>query len=102
MCHGPGVCFDVFMRVKTPTATLVPLARGISATLLPVKGIEKPVSAETLERGLATALAPLLPAQAQLLEDLQILRSALEAAGVKTVRNPAELGKAIAEVTGWK
>lgn len=41
-------------------ATLVPLARGISATLLPVKGIEKPVSAETLERGLATALAPLL------------------------------------------
>lgn len=41
-------------------ATLVPLARGISATLLPVKGIEKPVNAETLERGLATALAPLL------------------------------------------
>jgi succinyl-CoA synthetase alpha subunit len=28
--------------------------------------------------------------------------AALEAAGVKTVRNPAELGKAIAEVTGWK
>ena len=28
--------------------------------------------------------------------------AALEEAGVKTVRNPAELGKAIAEVTGWK
>ena len=28
--------------------------------------------------------------------------AALEAAGVKTVANPAELGKAIAEVTGWK
>jgi len=27
---------------------------------------------------------------------------ALEAAGVKTVRSPAELGNAIAEVTGWK
>lgn len=41
-------------------ATLVPLVRGVSATLLPVKGIEKPVNAESLERGLATALAPLL------------------------------------------
>lgn len=27
--------------------------------------------------------------------------AALEAAGVKTVRSPAELGDAIAEVTGW-
>jgi succinyl-CoA synthetase alpha subunit len=27
---------------------------------------------------------------------------ALEAAGVKTVRSPAELGNAVAEVTGWK
>jgi succinyl-CoA synthetase alpha subunit len=27
--------------------------------------------------------------------------AALEAAGVKTVQNPAEIGKAIAEVTGW-
>jgi succinyl-CoA synthetase alpha subunit len=27
--------------------------------------------------------------------------AALEAAGVKTVRNPAEMGKAIKEVTGW-
>jgi len=27
---------------------------------------------------------------------------ALEAAGVKTVRSPAELGDAVAEVTGWK
>ncbi|HET8707781.1 MAG TPA: succinate--CoA ligase subunit alpha, partial [Pseudomonadales bacterium] len=26
----------------------------------------------------------------------------LEAAGVKTVRNPAEIGKALAELTGWK
>lgn len=26
---------------------------------------------------------------------------ALEAAGVKTVRSPADLGNAIAEVTGW-
>jgi succinyl-CoA synthetase alpha subunit len=28
--------------------------------------------------------------------------AALEAAGVKTVRNPAEMGKALAEITGWK
>lgn len=28
--------------------------------------------------------------------------AALEAAGVKTVRNPAEIGKAVAELTGWK
>lgn len=28
--------------------------------------------------------------------------AALEAAGVKTVRSPAELGDAVAEVTGWK
>ncbi len=28
--------------------------------------------------------------------------AALEAAGVKTVRNPAEMGKALAELTGWK
>jgi succinyl-CoA synthetase alpha subunit len=27
--------------------------------------------------------------------------AALEAAGVKTVRNPAELGLAVKEVTGW-
>lgn len=27
--------------------------------------------------------------------------AALEAAGVRTVRSPAELGDAIAEVTGW-
>ncbi len=27
--------------------------------------------------------------------------AALEAAGVKTVRSPAELGDAVAEVTGW-
>ena len=28
--------------------------------------------------------------------------AALEAAGVKTVKNPAEMGKALAELTGWK
>ncbi len=28
--------------------------------------------------------------------------AALEAAGVKTVRNPAEMGKALAELTGWR
>jgi len=28
--------------------------------------------------------------------------AALEAAGASTVRNPAELGKALAEATGWK
>ena len=28
--------------------------------------------------------------------------AALEAAGVKTVHNPAEMGKALAELTGWK
>jgi succinyl-CoA synthetase alpha subunit len=28
--------------------------------------------------------------------------AALQAAGVKTVKSPAELGDAIAEVTGWK
>ncbi|MFN3586968.1 MAG: succinate--CoA ligase subunit alpha, partial [Moraxellaceae bacterium] len=28
--------------------------------------------------------------------------AALEAAGVKTVNNPAEMGKALAELTGWK
>jgi len=27
--------------------------------------------------------------------------AALEAAGVKTVRNPSELGLAVKEVTGW-
>ena len=27
---------------------------------------------------------------------------ALEAAGVRTVRSPAELGDAVADVTGWK
>ncbi len=28
--------------------------------------------------------------------------AALEAAGVRTVRNPAEMGKALAELTGWR
>jgi succinyl-CoA synthetase alpha subunit len=28
--------------------------------------------------------------------------AALQAAGVKTVKNPAEMGKALAELTGWK
>ena len=28
--------------------------------------------------------------------------AALQAAGVKTVNNPAEMGKALAELTGWK
>ena len=40
--------------------TLGPLARGISTMLLPVRPGDRPVSTEHLEKGLATALAPLL------------------------------------------
>jgi hypothetical protein len=40
--------------------TLGPLARGISTMLLPVRPGERPVNTEQLDKGLATALAPLL------------------------------------------
>lgn len=41
-------------------ATLVPLSRAISSSLLPSKPMEKTVSPELLESRLATALAPIL------------------------------------------
>ncbi len=52
-------------------ATLVPLSRAISASLLPSKPVEKVVSPELLESRLATAMAPIL---AELIE-LRALRA---------------------------
>ncbi|MBL8632616.1 MAG: hypothetical protein JNM40_05280 [Myxococcales bacterium] len=48
---------SVLSRIE---ATLVPLSRAISASLLPIKPVEKGVSPELLESRLATALAPIL------------------------------------------